>query len=96
MGILVFDLVPMSGRGRDEVKLSVIFGTRSDEVKSKVAFYLGRGRDEVDFHAQLLRNSRDEVGRGQLSVISQNLPLPSRMNQCQQNRHLPVDKVEAT
>lgn len=96
MGILVFEFVPMSGRGRDEVKLSVIFGTRWDEVKLKSRVCVGRGRDEVDFHAQILRNSRDEVGRGQLSVISQDLPRPSRMNQCQQHCHLPVDKVEVT
>ena len=95
MGNLMFEFVPMSGRGRDEVKLSVIFGTNWDEVKLKSRVCAGRGRDEVDFHAQLLRNSRDEVGRGQLSVISQNLPLPSQMNQCQQNCHLPLDKVEA-
>lgn len=35
MGKFGFEFVPFSGRGRDEVKLSVNFGTRWDEVKSK-------------------------------------------------------------
>lgn len=38
MGNLMFEFVPMSGRGRDEVKLSVIFGTNWDEVIPKVVF----------------------------------------------------------
>lgn len=35
MGKYGFEFVPSWGRGRDEVKLSVNFGTRWDEVKLK-------------------------------------------------------------
>jgi len=51
MGNLAVEFVPMSGRGRDEVKLSVNFGTNWDEVKLKSRVRVGRGRDEVAIHA---------------------------------------------
>ena len=75
--------------------MSVNFGTKWDEVKSNYAKSAGRGRDEVIFYAQIINFSRDEVGRGQMSVITHDLPLHNQMNQDRPCYHQLLGMAEA-